>query len=183
MVLQKILKIIIVVLFLFEREIMSLAIQNFTFLMRNLPLVMLYSGGMAAEKTLFNLFKTDSSHSLWEKAEPGARIAAIFVAIYSISATLEQYVRKTHVYSNLLFAPNLVQMLYVFPLIYDRIDRDLLGDSRDGWSVKIKNCAHNISAVMISALVAAIGIIVFKTISATYLGENLNARALSLTSI
>ena len=52
----------------------------------------------------------------------------------------------------------------------NRIIRDL-----HTFKGRIETLAHNLAAVMISAAVGAMGLILFETISKTYLGHNLNA--------
>ena len=157
---------------------MSLAVENFKFLMRNIPDIIMYSSGIGALETMRRLddpiVSTNPHLSIWAKAKPGAYTTLIFLIAYSAISTVEQVISKSKKYSTLLLYTNSVFSVISMIWLCPQICRDLFKSSDDGWQDRIKNCLHNTGAVMVSVLVGTVGIVIVKTISKTCIGQNFN---------
>lgn len=152
---------------------MSLAIENFKFLAPLFPIALIAGGGLGAERTLDRLDKTVDTHcSLWNKAKSGIGVSVVSLSIYS-SLRLLEIRTKNSGYSKLAALVLLANTIYASAgmiHLYKRINQDL-----HNFKDRIQPLAHNLAAVMISAAIGAMGLILFETISKTYLGHNLNA--------
>ncbi len=156
---------------------MSLAVENFKFMFKQLPIAMIFTGGMGAMRTLEKLPTNDTSGStFWSKARPGVGVSVVYLSVYCSLRLLGIRTKNSDytAFAYLILYVNAVCSITTIASLYKRISNDL--DKQDvSFKYKLMDAGTNAAAVMVSVLVGAVGYSIFETIAATYLGQNLNS--------
>lgn len=156
---------------------MHLAVENFKFLFKQLPITMIFTGGVGALYTLERLpIQNIPETSFCSKARSGVGVSVVYLSVYS-SLRLLAIRTKNSEYSALAYLILYVNAVYSFTnvaTLYKRISYDL-NQHYGSFTYKLLDAATNVAAVMVSVLVGSVGFIIFETIAATYLGQNLNS--------
>ena len=160
---------------------MSLAVENFKFFIQLFPFALISGGGLGLVETVKGLDKKKTQNpSIWEKAKFGVGVSVVSLSMYS-SIQLLGIITKNSRYSELaadMRTTNFQFTILMLPFLYKGIDRNL-----NNLEERVKVASHNFAAMMISALVGAVGLILFDTIANTYLGNNLNAKYLGVSKL